>query len=182
MTDYGGLASARSRRTVLFGRLFAAIVAAIAFASLWLVFHRHLDPLGSSWTGVREGHDDLRTIVAWLDRAVVILCVVLLAARLVRMTGPSEVMRAPRRGAAIAVQSVLLGSFLFALWPPGRDSVADVIYLMALGALAVLLSGIVLALARFRRGYLVESCLALALLLLGVGCLLSLRVFSALLD
>ena len=173
---------ARNRRTVLFGRLFAVIVAASVFASFWLIFHRHLDPYGASWTGAHGGHDDLRTIVAWLDRAVVILCVVLLLARLVRMTGPSEVMRAPLRGVAIAVQSILLGGFLFALWPPGRHSVADVIYLMALGALAVILSGIVLALARFKRCYLVESYLALTLLLLGVGCLLSLRVFFALFD
>lgn len=171
---------ARNRRTVLFGRLFGAIVAAVAFAIIWLIFHRHLEPYGVSWTGAGDGHDGLWITVAWLDRSVVILCVVLLLARLVRMTGPSEVMRAPRRGVAIAVQSILLGMFVFALWPPGRDSVADVIFLLALGPLAVILSGIVLALARFKRRYLVESYLALTLLLLGFGCLLSHRVFFAL--
>ncbi len=166
MTNLGSLASARNRRVVLLGRLFAATVTAIAFASLWLLVHRHLAPYYIPWTDQRHG---LYATFTWLGRAVAILCVVLLLARVIRMTGSSEVMRAPRRGVATAAHSVMLGVFLFAAWLPGRGDLADVLLLVVLGALAVVFSGIVLALARFRRGYLVESCLASALLLLGVG-------------
>jgi hypothetical protein len=169
---------ARDCRTVLFGRLLAATVAAIAFASLWLVFHRHLVPYYIPWTGARDGYGVYATI-AWLDRAVVMLYVVLLLARVMRMTGSSEVRRAPLRGVATVAHSILLGVFVFALWLPGRGDLADVLLLVALGALAVILSGIVLALARFKSGFRVESCLALMLLLLGVG---SLVFFTVLLT
>lgn len=178
MKNRGGLASARNRRVVLFGRLFAATVAAIAFASLWLVFHRHLVPYYIPWTGARDGYGVYATI-AWLDRAVVILYVILLLARVMRMTGSSEVMRAPLRGVATSAHSILLGVFLFALWLPGRGDLADVLLLVVLGALAVIFSGIVLALVRFKSGYLIESCVALMLLLLGVGSLVFFTVLWA---
>jgi hypothetical protein len=163
---------------VLFGRLFAATIAAIVFASVWLVFHRHLAPYYIPWIGARDAGGVWATF-AWLDRAVVILYVILLLARVIRMTGFSEVMRAPLRGVATAAHSILLGVFLFALWLPGRGDLADVILLAALGALAVIFSGIVLALARFKSRYLVESCLALMLFLLGVGNLVFLTVLWA---
>jgi hypothetical protein len=166
MTDRGGFSAARSGREVLFRRLIAAAVAAVIFASLWLIVHRQLAPYYIPWTSARHG---LYATFAWLGRAVAILYVVLLLARVMRMTGSSEVMRAPRWGVAIAVHSILLGVFLFALWLPGRGDLADVLLLVAFGALAVIFSGIVLALARFKRGYLVESWLALMLLWLGVG-------------
>jgi hypothetical protein len=176
MTDRVGLASERSRRTVLFGRLFAATAAAIAFASLWLIVHGHLVPYYIPWTSAGYG---LYATFTWLGRAVAILYVVLLLARVMRMTGSSEVMRAPRRGVASAAHSIMLGVILFGVWLPGRGDLADVILLAALGALAVIFSGIVLALARFKSRYLVESCLALMLFLLGVGNLVFLTVLWA---
>jgi hypothetical protein len=151
---------------VFLGRLIAATIAAVVFASLWLIVHRHLAPYYIPWTDAGHG---LYATFTWLGRAVAILYVVLLLARVMRMTGSSVVMRAPRRGVATAGHSIMLGVFLFAVWLPGRGDLADVLLLVVLGALAVMFSGIVLALARFKRGCLVESWLALMLLLLGVG-------------
>lgn len=177
MTERGGLAPARNRRTVLFGRLFAAALMAIVFAILWLVFHRRLVPYYVPWTGARHG--GLYADIAWLDRAVVILSAVLLLARVMRLTGSSEVMRAPLRGVAIMVHSILLGMSVFALWLPGCGDLADVSLLMVLGGLAAIFSGIVLALARFRSRYWVESGLASLLPLVGIGCLAFFAVLLA---
>ena len=152
------------------GRLLAAALVVVVFVGLQVAFHGYLGRYYVPWTGVKRGESfGVYHAIAWTDRALVILFVVLLLARLVRISGASKT-PARRRSSAVVVHSILLGVFLFALWLPGRGDGADIGFLIGLGALGVIFSGIVLALTRFKRRYLVESLLALLLLLLaGAG-------------
>ncbi len=160
---------ARDSRAVLLGRFLAAALVVIVFMGLQLAFHRYLGSYYVPWTGVGRGYNaGVFAVAAWTSRAIVIFYVVLLLVRLVRISGLSEI-SALLRNSAVVVHSVLLGVFLFALWLPGRGDLADILFLPGLGALAVIFSGIVLALTRFKSCYLVESSFALMLLLLGVA-------------
>jgi hypothetical protein len=177
-----GFIVASGSRAVLLRRVLATALVAVFFVGFRLAFHRHLGPYYVPWDGF-EGGDSIGVFlaIAWTNRAIVILCIILFVARLVRVSRASEIISAPARYGAVIAYSILLGIFLFALWLPGRGDFADVIILGVVGALAVVFSAIILATTRLKRRYLVESSAALLLLFLGVGGLIFFLVLLGLL-
>lgn len=151
--------------------LVTLALALLAFIVLFLTLHPRLGPYYVPWSDFKRTREaGVFGAAAWIDRAIVVVYVALFLTRLVRISGTYNMSPGQRR-LAMGVHSTLLGVFVFALWLPGRGDLADIIFLAALGGLAVLLSGVVLALTRFKRRYLAEDCLATVLLLLGIAAL-----------